>query len=146
MSNIFQKLGKLLSKVPGAVRAVAGVVAEAVPVVRVLREFSPGVDRVCDLLEAEAEQGGVAVDDFLDRNVGTLQDMKGFFAEVKAWAIAGEAMCDKGIEVSQVTTPEIVDPGEALALGQAVDTFRARSVDLATVASPELEAKLLAIK
>lgn len=144
--SIFQKIGKLFTKAVGAVGTVVGIGRQMAPVVAVVRELSPDLDRFVDKLEAGVATGGVAFDDFLDRNVETLGDMKGFFRETQAWAAAGEVMVDKALEVSQTTTPDIVDLAEGEALAVTIDVFRARTMDLATVASPEFEAKLVAME
>jgi len=52
-------------------------------------------------------------------------------------------MAETAIDVSQgAESPDVVDVDEARQLALAIDAFRARSVDLATAASPELEAGL----
>ena len=145
--SVFSFLGKVLGTVTGAVKSVLKIGASVLPFVRAAREVSPEVDKVLDTLEAKIEAGGEELDDFLDRNLPTLEAMRGFAIEVQAWGAALQVLSETGIDVSQnPVSPNIVDPAEAKRLAEAVDAFRARSVDLATAASDDLEAGLKAMQ
>ena len=141
--GIFSTLGKILGKVVGVVKTVVGIGASVLPFVRAAREVSPEVDQILDTIEAKIEDGGEELDDFLDRNLPTLEAMRGFAIEVQAWGASLQVMAETAIDVSQgAESPDVVDVDEARQLALAIDAFRARSVDLATAASPELEAGL----
>jgi hypothetical protein len=145
--SLIGTLGKILGTVVGVVKTVGRIGAAVLPFVRAAREISPDVDRICDTLEAQIDAGGEQLDDFLDRNLPTLEAMRGFAIEVQAWGASLQDMAETGIDVSQgAVSPETVDPAEAKRLALAIDIFRARSVDLATAANKDLEDGLKAFK
>lgn len=144
--SVFKFLGKILGTVVGAVKSVVSVGASVLPFVRAAREVSPEVDRILDSIEAKIEDGGEALDDFLDKNLQTLEAMRGFAVEVQAWGASLQALAETAIDVSQgAESPDVVDPAEVARLAAAIDAFRARSVDLATAASDDLEEGLKAM-
>ena len=141
--SIFSVLGSVLGKVVGVVKTVIGIGASVLPFVRAAREVSPEVDRILDTLEAKIADGGVELDDFLDRNLPTLDSMRAFAIEVQAWGASLQVMAETATDISQnAESPDLVTPTEANELAQAIDAFRARSVDLASVASEDFEAQL----
>lgn len=145
--GIFGTIGNILGKVVGVVKTVIGIGASVLPFVRAAREVSPEVDRILDTLEAKIEDGGEELDDFLDRNLATLEAMRGFAIEVQAWGVALQEMADTAIDVSQgAASPDVVEVEEGRRLAVSIDNFRARSMDLATAASEELEAGLKEFK
>ena len=138
--SIFKVLGNILGKVVGVIKTVVGIGASVLPFVRAAREVSPEVDRILDTLEAKIQDGGEELDDFLDRNLPTLESMAAFAIEVQAWGAALQVMAETAIDISQgAASPELVDPPEAQRLAEAIDAFRLRSVDLASAASEEFE-------
>lgn len=144
--SVFKFLGKVLGTVAGAVKSVLSIGASVLPFIRAAREVSPEVDKVLDTIEAKIEDGGEELDDFLDRNLATLEAMRGFAIEVQAWGASLQVLSETGIEVSQgAASPDVVDPGEVARLASAIDVFRARSVALATAANDDLEQGLKAM-
>lgn len=144
--SVFKFLGKILGTVAGAVKSVVSIGASVLPFIRAAREVSPEVDKVLDSIEAKIEDGGEALDDFLDTNLATLEAMRGFAIEVQAWGASLQALSETAIDVSQgAESPDVVDPAEVARLAAAIDAFRARSVDLATAASDDLEEGLKAM-
>lgn len=144
--SVFKFLGKILGTVAGAVKSVVSIGASVLPFIRAAREVSPEVDKVLDSIEAKIEDGGEELDDFLDRNLATLEAMRGFAIEVQAWGASLQVLSEVGIEVSQgAESPDVVTPDEVARLASAIDAFRARSVDLATAANDDLEQGLKAM-
>lgn len=145
--SVFKFLGKILGTVAGAVKSVISVGASVLPFVRAAREVSPQVDQILDTIEAKIEDGGEELDDLLDRNLPTLEAMRGFAVEVQAWGASLQLMAETAIDVSQgATSPDVVTPDEVARLVSAIDAFRARSVDLATAANDDLEEGLKSFK
>ena len=82
--------------------------------------------KVLDSIEAKIEDGGEALDDFLDTNLATLEAMRGFAIEVQAWGASLQALSETAIDVSQgAESPDVVDPAEVARLAAAIDAFRA---------------------
>ena len=90
------------------------------PILRALREVSPDVDRVMDTIDEVMVEGGDVADDFFDRNLETIQSMKGFGNGLADLGVEISALCDRIILASQVDSPETITLPEAQVIGERV--------------------------
>lgn len=145
--SIFSVLSSIFGKAYGVVKVAVNIGKQLLPFVRAAREVVPQVDQYLDQLEAKIADGGEEADDFLDRNLPTLQAMEGFYAELEAVGRTGKAYVAYAIQASQTDTPDSLDPEEAQQLALLLNAHRVAVKDLATkVEESDLEAKLEAMK
>ena len=145
--SFLSSIGAILGKAVGVVKVALSIGAKLLPFVRAAREVSPEVDRLLDDIEGRIAQGGAEADDFLDRNLATIEAMNGFYTELEQVARTGKAWTEKALLVSQTETPDTVDPSEAQDLALAINDHRVALQDLVTkTEESDLEAKLLALK
>jgi len=88
------------------------------PILDAFRKVSPDVDKLLDKIDGIIDQGGEVADDFLDRNLRTLNDMKEFYHDMQEVGVTGEAFIDEAINASQVESPDDITPEEAKAIGE----------------------------
>lgn len=111
--SILGFLGGIFSKV----WQIGGVL---LPLLDAFRKVSPDVDKLLDKVDGIIDQGGEVADDFLDRNLRTLTDMKEFYQDMQGVGVTGEAFIDEAIGASQVETPDDITPEEAKAIGELI--------------------------
>lgn len=116
-----------------------------VPVLRGLREVVPEIDEGFEAVEGAIEQGGMKADDFFDRNLGKIGDLKEFFADLAVAAAAGEDACNRIIVASQVETPDVITVDEGREILENVDAFR-EAFQAALTKAPALEERLSNMK
>lgn len=145
--KIFRAIGSFLGRAANVVAVAVGIGKQVAPYVRAAREVSPLVDAYVDKLEAVVSTGAVEADQFLDRNLATLQALHGFFRENREWATAGEAMTGHLITASQSETPNELTPAEVEEFGRLAALFTEATKALATKTEESgLEAMLLEFK
>lgn len=145
--NFLKTLGSIFGTAFGVVKTAVGIGKQLLPFIRGAREMIPQVDVYLDQLEEKVAEGGEAADDFLDRNLPTLQAMEGFYGELEAVGRTGRAYVAYAIHASQVETPDSLDPAEAQELALLLNAHRVALKDLLTkIEDSELEAKLAGMK
>lgn len=120
--SVFSVIGSIAVKVWGIGKVL-------LPILEAFRAASPAVDDALDKVEDILEEGGEVADDFLDRNLRTLEDMREFFQDMQAAGVAGQAFMEQAITYSQVESPDQLTPAEAQTLAVMLphlkDTLRA---------------------
>jgi len=145
--NFLKTLGSIFGTAFGAVKVALSIGKQLLPFVRAAREVSPQVDGYLDQIEEKLAEGGEAADDFLDRNLPTLEAMEGFYTELETFARTGRSYTSYAILASQSETPDTIDPAEAQELALRVNAHRVALKDLVTkIDETDLEAKLDGMK
>ncbi len=109
--SIFGFLGGIFKKV----LEIGGVL---LPILEAFRKVSPDVDKVLDKIDGIIDEGGEVADDFLDRNLRTLEDMQEFYHDMQRAGSTGELFVAEAIKASQVETPDDITPDEVEAVGR----------------------------
>ena len=118
--------GSLVGTVAKIATTAYTIIKTALPILQALRPAVDEIDDAFGFIEEKILEGGVAADDFLDRNLGTI--------------IALERVSLKGVEVfsqfnelavklrvfSQEETPDTINDEEAVQLG--LDLYNLRSL------------------
>lgn len=104
------------------IKSIGGTVLKVghilLPILHAFREASPEVDMALDTVEDVIEEGGEIADDFLDRNLPTIEAAHEFFVDLKTLADSGVDLTAYIIRASQVETPNSITPSEAQRIGQ----------------------------
>lgn len=135
---IFSGIGKIAN-------IAFGVIKTALPILRSLRPAVDEVDQAFEYIEQGIEKGGVVADDFIDRNMETIEILE--HVSAKGQTVFGqinELAADLRI-ASQVNTPDTITPEEAEAIGRKIVALRS----LLHGWGPELDeavAKMAAVK
>lgn len=110
--------GKIIGVVAKVATTAYSIIQTALPILRALRPAIDEVDRAFDYIEDKIADGGIAADDFLDKNIDTVQ-------AIETWAGRGEAVMQRigGLSAklriySQEQTPDTITEGEAADLGE----------------------------
>jgi hypothetical protein len=109
--SIFGFLGGIFTK-------VWEIGAILLPILDAFRKLSPDVDDMLSKVDGIIDQGGEVADDFFDRNLKTLTDMREVYQDMAAVGATGEAFINEAILVSQVQTPDDITPQEAESVGR----------------------------
>jgi hypothetical protein len=145
--SFLKTLGSIFGTAFGVVKTAVNIGKQLLPFVSAARSVVPQVDQYLDQLEEKITEGGEAADDFLDRNLPTLQAMEGFYAELEAVGRTGREYVSYAIHASQSETPDTIDVGEAQELAILLNAHRVALKDLLTkIEETELEAKLAGMK
>ncbi len=134
-------VGSFFGSIAGTVFKIGRIV---LPILNAFRAASPEVDEYLDKVDDIIESGGEAADAFLDRNLGTLEDMQTFFSELEQLGADGRVLSVYLIEASQVESPETLTPVEAHKAGILLNQVRESFAALAT--KEELAEKIATMK
>ncbi|HAM58836.1 MAG TPA: hypothetical protein DC063_10065 [Arenimonas sp.] len=122
----------IIGKIGDILKSVLRIGNIVVPVLRALRPVVHEIDVAFEEIDEQIANGGVEADDFFDRNIGTIYQMREFFADLSEFTKEGMYACDKIVQYSQVDTPDTIAPEEATELARAIDRMRQRIQDLLT--------------
>ncbi len=126
-------IGSFFGSIFGGAKKVAtvtwGVLRAALPILKALRPAVDEVDKAFDWFEQKVLAGGVAADDFLDRNLATVAAVREAFADLRAFADQGEVVTGKLIAYSQAETPDTITEEEALDLAGEFMLLKERIAD-----------------
>ena len=131
-----------IQNVLGTIMRVGQVV---VPMLRSLRGVSDEIDDAFTAIDGAIEEGGEVADDFFDRNLSTVGDMREFFIDLRGVGDRGEALCDRVITASQVDTPDLITVEEGQELAELSNELRVAFKALVTK-NEELEGRIASIK
>jgi hypothetical protein len=141
--TLLSTIGRWFGRAYGVVKIGVGIGRQMLPFVRAAREVVPQVDQYLDQFEAKIVEGEQAADDFLDRNLPTLNAMEGFYAELEVVGRTGREFTEYAISASQTVTPDALEPAEVQELVRLLNAHRLAVQALATkVQETELEKKL----
>jgi hypothetical protein len=145
--NFLKTLGSIFGTAFGVVKTAVGIGKQLLPFIRGAREMIPQVDEYLDKFEEKVAEAGEDGDDFLDRNLPTLQAMEGFYTELEAVGRTGRDYTAYAILASQSETPDTIEPGEAQELALKLNAHRVALKDLLTkIEDSDLEKKLEGMK
>ena len=139
--SIFGIIGSVLTKAAGIVSVVVSVAKQVLPFITAAREVVPAIDNVLDKVDEALATGGAEADDFFDRNLPVLEDLKEVYHDMGEFAASGEAMMDYAIIASQVDTPDTITVEEAKTIALLIDAHRKAAQKMATMGG-DLEMKL----
>ncbi len=131
--SVFGIIGTILTKAAGIVSVVVSIGKQILPFIVAAREVVPAIDDALDKVEGVLEKGGTEADDFFDRNLPVLMDMREVFSDLQKFGAAGEEMVTEAINASQVDTPDVITPEEAKSIALKIDALRAAGVALASM-------------
>lgn len=126
---------KVLGSIAKTAWKVGGIL---LPIVRVFRQSSPEVDEFFDKVDDAIDVGGAELDDFFDRNMGTIDDMEGFSREAATCFTDLEGLCQR---IRVAAADDAVTPVEAQALGEYLASVKTNFDALFTRAE-EVEASV----
>lgn len=113
----------IFTSIIGAVSKVAttayGIIKTALPILEALRPAVDEVDEAFVYIENQIAAGGVAADDFLDRNIDAIQKLESMSARGAVLFSQLNGIAAKLRIYSQEQTPDTITEEEAIALGEA---------------------------
>ena len=112
-----------------------------VPMLRGLADMVPELGRLFGSVDDAIDQGGTVADDFFDRNLGVIGDVREFFVDLQAVGVKGQETCDAIVVASQVDTPDQTD-SDGDALGDACDNLNAGPLRVRPVGQDAQELRL----
>jgi len=119
--NFFSGIVNTVTKV---VTGVYGIIKIALPILKSMRPASNEVDEAFKYVEQKIASGGIAADDFLDRNLETIQAINTAAGHGIAYLRQLHIVTDKLIRYSQLETPDTLTPAEVEDLGREIVKFR----------------------
>jgi hypothetical protein len=110
--------GSLIGTVSKIATTAYAIIKTALPILQALRPAVDEVDEAFKYVEAKIAGGGVAADDFLDRNIEAIKAIE--HATGKGVVVMGQlnALAEKLYLFSQIETPDEITPEEAEELGK----------------------------
>lgn len=137
-------MGLNLKPILDVAKSIVRIGKIVLPFLRPLRDLLPEFDRVADEIDEQIDKAGEVADDFFDRNLAKLGELREFFLDLGAVSEKGVAAIDEIIVASQVETPEKITPEEAERIGRAVNELRA-AIAAAATRSEGLEERIAAM-
>ena len=130
--------GSLIGTVAKIATTAYSIIKTALPILEALRPAVKEIDETFAKIEAGIATGGVAADDFLDRNLATIDTLESVSA--KGVQVFGKfnTLAVKLRQYSQVDTPDTITEAEALDLGKELYELRG----LFASWGPELDAAI----
>ena len=138
--TIWSVISTVLTKASGIVSVIVSIGKQVLPFITAAREVVPAVDGVLDRVEEVMASGGAEADDFFDRNLPVLEDLREVFQDLAEFGNAGADMMNEAIIASQQDTPDEITIEEAKRIAVKIDILRHKGVKLATF--DDLEMKL----
>ena len=117
-------LGSLLSTVSKIATTAYAIVKTALPILEALRPAVREVDEVFAKIEQGISSGGIVADDFLDRNLDSIDMLESVSAKGIEVFTRFNELATKLRVFSQVETPDTITEQEALILGTDLINLR----------------------
>ena len=122
----------IFSGFQNVVRTVLRIGGLIVPALRALRPFSDEIDNAFEQIDGAVAAGGEAADDFFDRNMGAIGDIREVGIDLQAVGLKIEETCDEIVKATQVETPDTITIEEGEAILERSNEIRKALADLVT--------------
>lgn len=126
-------------------KAVLRIGKIVVPVLRGLGSMVPEIGKLFQGVDDAIADGGVQADDFFDRNLSTIGDIREFFRDLQVFGAKGEETCDAIVVASQVDTPDMITIAEGEHILALTNDLRETLQNIVTK-NESLEAKIDAME